>query len=62
MLSSLVIGKSSLIALPAEDPILPPAILSKVSVSYMHTMISSNNTAGFKTALMQLFEEWKEHP
>ena len=61
LISSLVIGKASLIGLQEAEPVLPPAILSKNSVSYFHTMTASNNNAGFKTALLQLFGEWKEN-
>lgn len=61
MISSLVIGKTSFIAVSSESPVLPPAILPKNTASYFHTMISSNNSSGFKTAFLQLFREWKEN-
>lgn len=60
LFASLKIGHSAVIALSEDRPALPPAVLATSVINHLHSLIESNNSAGFAQTVRQLFTEWDE--
>ncbi len=59
LFANLKVGDCALLPNGMEVPEFPPAVLQSVTVSHLQALFNSNNEAGIKTAVLQMFGEWE---